>query len=85
VADDFDDLLARATKDRCTPVALLDALATTELEDRARRSLERRLRRARLGRFTPMAERAPHQIRPPLAARRRAVSGAGPKSPAAGS
>jgi DNA replication protein DnaC len=56
VANDLNDLLARAAKDRWTPVALLEALATTELEDRARRSLERRFRRARLGRFKPMAD-----------------------------
>jgi DNA replication protein DnaC len=56
VADDLNDLLARATKQRWTSVALLEALATTELEDRARRSLERRFKRARLGRFKPMAD-----------------------------
>ena len=56
VADDLNDLLARAAKDRWTPVALLEALATTELEDRARRSLERRFKCARLGRFKPMAD-----------------------------
>jgi DNA replication protein DnaC len=56
VADDLNDLLARAAKDRWTPVAVLEALATTELEDRARRSLERRFRHARLGRFKPMAD-----------------------------
>jgi DNA replication protein DnaC len=56
VADDLNDLLARAAKDRWTPVALLEALTTTELDDRARRSLERRFRRARLGRFKPMAD-----------------------------
>jgi len=55
-ADDLNDLLARAAKDRWTPVALLEALATTELEDRAHRSLERRFKRARLGRFKPMAD-----------------------------
>ena len=56
VADDLNDLVARATKDRWTHVALLEALATTEIEDRARRSLERRLKRARLGRFKPVAD-----------------------------
>jgi DNA replication protein DnaC len=56
IADDLNDLLARAAKDRWTSVALLEALATTELEDRARRSLERRFKRARLGRFKPMAD-----------------------------
>jgi DNA replication protein DnaC len=56
VADDLNDLLARATKDRWTAVALLETLATRELDDRARRSLERRLKRARLGRFKPLAD-----------------------------
>lgn len=55
-ADDLNDVLARAAKHRWTPVALLEALATTELEDRAHRSLERRFKRARLGRFKPMAD-----------------------------
>jgi DNA replication protein DnaC len=39
-----------------TPVALLEHLAAAELEDRARRSLDRRFKRARLGRFKPMAD-----------------------------
>lgn len=56
VAEDLNDLLARAAKDRWTPVAFLEALTTVELEDRARRSLERRFKRARLGRFKPMAD-----------------------------
>lgn len=55
-ATDLNDLLARAAKGRWPPVALLEALATTELEDRAHRSLERRFKRARLGRFKPMAD-----------------------------
>ena len=55
-ADDLNDLLARAATARWTPVAFLEALATTELEDRAHRSLERRFKRARLGRFKPMAD-----------------------------
>lgn len=55
-ATDLNDLLARAAKARWTPVTLLEALATTELEDRAHRSLERRFKRARLGRFKPMAD-----------------------------
>jgi DNA replication protein DnaC len=56
VADDLNDLLARAAKDRWTPVALLEHIAGAELEDRARRSLDRRFKRARLGRFKPMAD-----------------------------
>jgi len=55
-ATDLNDLLARAAKDRWTPVALLEQLATSELDDRAQRSLERRFKRARLGRFKPMAD-----------------------------
>ncbi len=34
----------------------MEALATTELEDRAHRSLERRFKRSRLGRFKPIAD-----------------------------
>jgi DNA replication protein DnaC len=56
VADDLNDLLARAATQRWTPVALLEAVATTELQDRARRSLERRFKRARVGRFKAMAD-----------------------------
>jgi DNA replication protein DnaC len=56
VAVDLNDVLARAAKDRWTPIALLEHLATAELEDRARRSLERRFKRARLGRFKPIAD-----------------------------
>lgn len=56
VADDLNDVLARATKERWTPTALLEAVVTAEIDDRARRSLERRFKRARLGRFKPMAD-----------------------------
>ena len=50
LADDLNDVIARATKARWGPVALLEALVAAELDDRARRSLERRLAHARLGR-----------------------------------
>ena len=56
LATDLNDLLARAAKERWTPLALLEAAVTNELEDRARRSLERRFKRARLGRFKPIAD-----------------------------
>jgi DNA replication protein DnaC len=56
LATDLNDLLARAAKERWSPLALLEAAATTELDDRARRSLERRFKRARLGRFKPIAD-----------------------------
>ena len=55
-AEHLNDLLARATQKRWSPVVLLEALVQAELEDRARRRLERRLRAARLGRFKPMAD-----------------------------
>jgi DNA replication protein DnaC len=50
------DLLARATRHRWSPAQLLEELARAAAPDRARRSLERRLTRARLGRFKPMAD-----------------------------
>ena len=49
-----DDLVALATKRRWSPTQLLEHLVTEEQQERARRSLERRLLRSRLGRFTPM-------------------------------
>lgn len=52
----LDDLVALATKRRWSPVQLLEHLAETEQQDRARRSLERRLARSRIGRFTPMSD-----------------------------
>jgi len=55
-AVDLDDLIARATRSRWSPVQVLEAVVTAEPEDRARRSVERRLRRARLGRFKSIAD-----------------------------
>ena len=52
----LDDLLALATKRRWSPVQLLEHLVVTEQHERTRRSLERRLARARIGRFTPMTD-----------------------------
>ena len=52
----LDDVVALATKNRWSPLQLLEHLAHTEQQDRSRRSLERRLARARIGRFTPMTE-----------------------------
>ena len=52
----LDDVVALATKRRWSPQQLLEHLATTEHHERTRRSLERRLARARIGRFTPMAD-----------------------------
>jgi DNA replication protein DnaC len=55
-AGSADDLIARATSGRWSPATLLEELARIELTDRGRRSLERRLRRSRVGRFKPMAD-----------------------------
>jgi DNA replication protein DnaC len=55
-AAQLDDLVALATKRRFSPTQLLEHLAEAELQDRTRRSLERRLARAKIGRFTPMSE-----------------------------
>jgi len=50
----LDDLVALATKRRWSPTQLLEHLVSDEQQERTRRSLERRLLRSRLGRFTPM-------------------------------
>jgi DNA replication protein DnaC len=50
----LDDLVALATKRRWSPMQLLEHLVEVEQQERARRSLERRLLRSRIGRFTPM-------------------------------
>jgi len=55
-AETLNDLIARATQKRWSPSVLLETLAQAELDDRARRRLERRLRGARLGRFKPMTD-----------------------------
>jgi len=55
-AEDLDDFLARATKQRFSPQVLLEELARQEIAERERRSLERRLRAAKLGRFKPLDE-----------------------------
>jgi DNA replication protein DnaC len=55
-AETVNDLIARATQKRWSPLVLLETLAQAELDDRARRRLERRLRAARLGRFKPMTD-----------------------------
>lgn len=52
----LDDLVASATKKRFGPVELLEHVVKAEQEDRAQRSLERRLSRSHLGRFKPMAD-----------------------------
>lgn len=52
----LDDLVALATKKRWSPLELFEHVVALEDKDRARRGLERRLKRSRLERFKPMAD-----------------------------
>jgi DNA replication protein DnaC len=56
IARSLDDFLARATKSRLSPVQILEEIARLEEIDKSRRSQESRLRRARIGRFKPVAD-----------------------------
>ena len=53
---DLDDFLARATKGRWSPHQLLEQMVQAEIAERARRSLEGRLRLSGIKRFKPMAD-----------------------------
>lgn len=55
-AADLDDFLARATKGRWSAPVVLEELVRQELQERERRSLERRLGAAHLGRLKPIDE-----------------------------
>jgi DNA replication protein DnaC len=55
-ASQLDDLISLATKKRWGPAELLEHIARIELDERSRRSLERRLSRSRIGRFKPMTD-----------------------------
>jgi DNA replication protein DnaC len=55
-ATSLDDIIASATKHRQGPRELLEHIVLEEQKERARRSLERRLSRSRIGRFKPMAD-----------------------------
>jgi DNA replication protein DnaC len=56
VSAQLDDLIALATKKRWGPAEILEHVAGLESQERARRSLERRLSRAKIGRFKPIAD-----------------------------
>ncbi len=53
---ELDDVIAKATQKRWGPAEVLGYVAELETTERARKSVERRLRRSRLGRFKPMAD-----------------------------
>lgn len=55
-ASNLDDFLAQATKKRLSPLQLFEQLYDLESRERARRSLERRKARSRVGQFKPMAD-----------------------------
>lgn len=55
-ADELDDLVAVATRKRWSPTQLLEHVAAIEARDSARRSLERRLSRSRIGQHKPIAD-----------------------------
>ncbi|MCP3170268.1 ATP-binding protein, partial [Myxococcus qinghaiensis] len=55
-SDALDDLIATATKRRWGPAELMEAIADEETKDRARRGVERRLSRSRLGTMRTMAD-----------------------------
>jgi DNA replication protein DnaC len=55
-AENFDDVLAQLIKQRLSPVQIFEHVIKLEQLDRARRSLERRVARSRLGRFKTMAD-----------------------------
>jgi hypothetical protein len=52
----IDDLVATATNKRLAPAETIEMLVEHEARHRAKRSLERRLARSRIGRFKPMAD-----------------------------
>ncbi len=56
LAAHLDDVIALATKKRWSATQLLEHVASLELDDRAKKSLERRLARSHLGRFKPIAD-----------------------------
>jgi DNA replication protein DnaC len=52
----MEDFIARATKHRWAARTVLEEMVREELRERANRSVQRRLQRARLGRFKTIAE-----------------------------
>lgn len=56
VSAQLDDLISLATKKRWGPTEILEHIAALESQERSRRSLERRLSRAKIGRFKPMTD-----------------------------
>ena len=55
-AEALNDMVARATQKRWGPTELLENVVRAELADRSRKSLERRMKRSRIGAFKPIAD-----------------------------
>ena len=55
-AANLEDLLAHAAQKRLSPLATLAWVTQVESADRSQKSLERRLRKSRIGSFKPMAD-----------------------------
>jgi DNA replication protein DnaC len=56
LAESSEDFLARASKGRFSPRQVVEEILRLETVEGAKRSLERRLERSRIGRFKPMAD-----------------------------
>jgi len=56
LADNLQDFIARATKERLTPLQIIEEAVRSEAVWRAGRSLDSRVALAQLGRFKPMAD-----------------------------
>ncbi len=56
LADNLDDIIAAATKKRWSPTQIFEHVARLEQRERARRSVERRMRISKLGRFKAMVD-----------------------------
>jgi DNA replication protein DnaC len=55
-AEGLDDLIARATRQRLSPLALLEEIVRAETSGRISRKTQRLLSAARIGRFKPIAD-----------------------------
>jgi hypothetical protein len=55
-SEGVDDLLARATTGRWSPLQLIEEIARLEASAKATRNLQRRLKLVALGRFKPLAD-----------------------------
>jgi len=56
IAQNLDDFISRATRERWNPRRIIEELCNVESSERSRLSLEHRLRFSGIGRFKPMAD-----------------------------